>query len=125
MFRRSTPPQLVMGPGTQVTGQMGLAPWQQIGVTLIPGVENFVPEQSMKFTPYQIMDFGHQQPYTPVANKTGNAPLRAAAAPSPYGPFSPYPQVQNAAIVSQASLTPAGIAAAQAAAANGLQGGVF
>lgn len=110
---------------SQVTaGVPALAPWQQIGRNLEPAFVRVQANEALKYSPYEIFNTGYIQPYTRVYQKNSVSPLKVPQAHQNAGPFNPYPQVTNAAIISQASLGPS-YAAAQAAASNGLQGGVF
>lgn len=119
-----TPRQIIYN---QVTAPApGVATWQQIGRTLEPGDKRQRGIEPGRFSQYEILQLGHIQPYTPEYRQTGTSPLRNQSAPAPMGPFKPYPQVQNAAIISAAALAnPQAAAAARSAYSNGLQGGVM
>lgn len=117
------PPQQVYSRVTSAYG--GLAPWQQIGHNLVPAKVWVQANEPLKYSPYEDLQLGNIQPYTPMYQVNSVSPLKQPAAYQPAGPFTPYPQVTNAAIVSQAVLNPVTQQVAMSAASNGLQGGVF
>lgn len=122
-----SPPQVVLSqPANQLVGGLPIisAP-QQIGATLEPSYRRITAQNDLRFSAFTILEMGHLQELTMEARTTANAAVRDTYTAHPAGPFNQYPQVQNAAIVSAASLNAETQALASSAAQNGLQGVAF